>query len=441
MHKNDSPQVLRNRHKNSPLVAAAMLVLAGFSADAGAQERTLTVVGAEVHMRNLKAEGSSKGGVDVTKEFESKFSTKVNFVKEAAYGLNDALNRIGLLSRTNEDLIYILDMDANTRTGNFFAPLDPFLKASPIDNFPEAWPANFTRANRLNGQLRLFPVRCGTFGLWYNKAILAERGLSGPPKTPEELHEMARKLTFTRPNGQKVYGWVSRGGRLDTDDAANMVRMFGGDLITPDMNVAINLPPAVKGITMLRDMYREGLMPPNWASLGGSELTQLFNDAQVAMSTGGTTYGPRFNNGKTAVSGNAVLAHLPLSRELQTPEKPYSDSIIFTWNIGIVQGSSNKQMAYDFIKHLARPDVQREMVKNENGPCSLTMLDELAVDDPNMAITRDIMKVSRAPLPGHPRTPQVRDMIGETIQNIVVRNLDVQAELDSLADRLKRILR
>ena len=32
-------------------------------------------------------------------------------------------------------------------------------------------------------------------------------------------------------------------------------------------------------------------------------------------------------------------------------------------------------------------------------------------------------------------------MIGETIQNIVVKNLDVQRELDALAERLKRILR
>lgn len=424
--------------RRSALGAAIAAVLAS---GVPAQERTLTVLGTELHMVNLKAEGTAKGGVDVTKEFEAATGARINFVKETGPALNAALNRIGILSKSSEDLIYVLDMDLNSRSGGFFESLDPFLQSAPIDGFPGAWPANFMQANRINGHLRVFPVRCGTFGLWYNKALFAERGISGPPKTPEELHEIARKLTFTRPNGQKVYGFVSRGGRLDTDDVANMVRMFGGDLIAPNMEVVINKPEAVRGITMLRDMYREGLMPPNWASLGGSDLIQLFGDAQVAMSTGGTNYGPRFNNGRSAASGNAELTYLPLVKSLQTPEKPYSDSIIFTWNIGILQGAANKPLAYDFIRHLARLDVQREMARNENGPCSLTILDELAARDPAMAITRDLLKISRAPVPGHVRMPQARDMIGETIQNIVVKNLDVQRELDALADRLKRILR
>ena len=351
--------------QRSALGAAIAIVL---TAGATAQDRTLTVLGAEVHMVNLKAEGSAKGGVDVTKEFEKTSGARVNFVKETGPGLNTALNRIGVLSKTSEDLIYVLDMDVNGRSGGFFESLDPFLQSAPIDSFPGAWPATFMQANQINGHLRVFPVRCGTFGLWYNKAMFAERGVSGPPKTPEELHDIARKLTFTRPNGQKVYGFVSRGGRLDTDDVANMVRMFGGDLISPDMEVVINKPAAVRGITMLRDMYREGLMPPNWASLGGSELIQLFGDSQVAMSTGGTNYGPRFNNGRAAVSGNAELTYLPLVKDLQTPEKPYSDSIIFTWNIGILQGSPNKQLAYDFIRHLARADVQREMGATKTAP-------------------------------------------------------------------------
>lgn len=423
--------------RRAVLVALALVL----ALPATAQE-PLTIVSGQVHMDNLIGGGASgsKGG-NATLAFTEQTGSPVEFVTEAGTGLADARNRLGMQATTTEDIIYTLDMDTNARFTTFFEPLDPLMASNPIEGFPEGWPANFLKSNRVGDDLLLFPVRCGTFGLWYNEAILAERGVSGPPTTPEELLEVARKMTFTRDNGQKVYGFLARGGRLDTDDVANMVRMFGGDIITPDYEVAINQPEAVKGITLLQTMYREGIIPPNWSTMGGGELTQMFRDGYAAMSTGGTNYGPRFNNGTATVSGHAKLTYLPLAADKQTPDRKYSEGVIFTWNVGILKGSTQKELAYDFIRYIATPEVQRQMVANENGPCSLTILNEMAQTDPDMAITRDLMAVSRAPVPGHVNMAQIRDLVGETIQNVVVNNLDVQAELDVLAGRIERLLR
>ena len=58
-----------------------------------------------------------------------------------------------------------------------------------------------------------------------------------------------------------------------------------------------------------------------------------------------------------------------------------------------------------------------------------------------MQIQAEIFSVSRGPLPANPNINQIRDILGETIQNIVVKDLDTQSELDDLAKRMTRLYR
>src|SRR5438552_801912 len=84
----------------------------------------------------------------------------------------------------------------------------------------------FAADNKLIG----IPVRHATQGLFYNEALLAEAGISAPPKTLEELVEQSKKLTFTSKAGTPVTGMI-----LASDLAVFPVmfaRAFGGDFIT-----------------------------------------------------------------------------------------------------------------------------------------------------------------------------------------------------------------
>jgi len=64
-----------------------------------------------------------------------------------------------------------------------------------------------------------------------------------------------------------------------------------------------------------------------------------------------------------------------------------------------------------------------------------------AKDDPAFGIQAEISSVSRDPLPVNLNINQIRDALGETVQNIVVNDLDTQSELDGLARRLERLYR
>ena len=72
------------------------------------------------------------------------------------------------------------------------------------ETFPAA-PRSYTQ---FKGKRCALPMLADVMGLYFNKAMLAKAGLSGPPKTISELTEYAKKLTVRNPDGSlKVVGF------------------------------------------------------------------------------------------------------------------------------------------------------------------------------------------------------------------------------------------
>src|ERR1044072_4197598 len=70
--------------------------------------------------------------------------------------------------------------------------------------FPTA-PRDYTT---FEGTRCALPMLADTYGLYYNKALLAKAGYKSPPKTISQLNAMAKKLTGREGNGKlKVVGF------------------------------------------------------------------------------------------------------------------------------------------------------------------------------------------------------------------------------------------
>jgi multiple sugar transport system substrate-binding protein len=85
--------------------------------------------------------------------------------------------------------------------------LSPYMKADniSIDTFA---PAAVTYTNHGGKQCAL-PSLTDAYGLYYNKDLFAQAGISEPPKTMDELMADAKKLTQRNPDGSiKVAGFV-----------------------------------------------------------------------------------------------------------------------------------------------------------------------------------------------------------------------------------------
>ena len=424
---------------STALAASLMLAIA---APGAAQDKELLVMGGQTHEDNMRGTGPAAGGPDILGPFEAAEGVKVKWSAATNPQLQEALQRLGPLSSTAEDVIFVHQFDTNARLPDFLEPLDSYLAADPIPGFPDDWAPGVAAASVIDGKRYLIPFRCGAMTLWYNDQLFAERSLSSGPKVPEDIYEIAKAATFTRDNGEKVFGVAFRGTSWSiTEDLAALARAYGGDVVGADGTVMVNQPAAVAAVNLLKRLYKEGLMPPNWATLDQAGVNQLFKDGRVAMTLGGANYNKTFNDGQSAVDGHAVATPWPLAQEQQTAERKNGDGTVFYWGLGILKGSQHKDLAYKFLRHISTPESVHALAVNGSGPCTAGELSVAAKEDPAMAIQASISAVSRDPLPVNENINQIRDALGETIQNIVVNDLDTQSELDALARRLERLYR
>ena len=90
--------------------------------------------------------------------------------------------------------------------------------------------------------------------LFYNKALLEEKGIKAPPTTIEELVDQAKQLTFTSKAGTPVVGMV-----LASDLAVFPVmfaRAFGGDFITREFKLVPDAGAMEKALAVLKACSR-----------------------------------------------------------------------------------------------------------------------------------------------------------------------------------------
>lgn len=112
------------------------------------------------------------------------------------------------------------------------------------------------------GKVYFMPVELNTFGLYYNKDLFHNAGLSKPPATWQELYDMARKVTRKDPDGTfELAGVALRGGSyFGTQWFVHMTRQNGGSWLTPDGKANFSSPEAVEAIELYRTFFERDIV-------------------------------------------------------------------------------------------------------------------------------------------------------------------------------------
>ncbi|WP_052487870.1 ABC transporter substrate-binding protein [Gordoniibacillus kamchatkensis] len=133
-----------------------------------------------------------------------------------------------------------------------------------------------------NGKLYGLPWEASPMAIYYNKNAFKAAGLDPdkPPKTWDELHDAAKKLT----TGGK-FGFAYMGGWGGSFDWLPFLWQSGGELIDKDGKKALfNSPEAISSINYLFGIVKEKLIPPaalTWKSW--DELNAAFGAGLVGM--------------------------------------------------------------------------------------------------------------------------------------------------------------
>jgi len=392
--------------------------------------QTLVVWCHAVH--NQYAAGFGGAKIDLASEFEKKYNVKIEWVTLPFDGMQDKVLRQISMSQGEADVVFYIDDWAYKTTLGMLESLDAYMKEEPIEAIEDI-PASFWETFSLDGHIKAFPYNSSIQVLHYNKAYYKEFGLSGPPTSLENLVEAAKKTTFKKEDGSQVYGLAAVDGTGDSTTIA-FIRACGGKVLTQDFQVKINEKEAVYAISLLRDLYQAGSIPPDYTEITTVMRHNLVYQGLTSTLLHGYPYTTHYNDPeKSIVAGEMGVSYIPASEKTSFEVAPSKATF---WGVGIPKNSpaEKKQLAYEFLRFFSGVDSQIKMALN-----GITSFRVSAFDTP--AIVKKVLPTAGQPIPSFSGVSEVYDIVKEQCFLAISGKMEIQEALDKAADLIKDVLK
>jgi multiple sugar transport system substrate-binding protein len=287
------------------------------------------------------------------------------------------------------------------------------------------------------GKRCAMPMLSDTYGLYYNKTLLAKAGYTQPPRTMSELATMAKKLTQRNPDGSiKVAGFDPTIGFYE-NAPAHFAPSYGAKWLDSDGKSAIGTDPTWPSwLTWEKDLE-------SW--YGVKNLTKFNAAAGQEFSAGND-----FETGKIAmmIDGeyrNAFIQSDHPELKYATAPFPTADDKTSLYGagyvtgniIGISKGAKNPGAAWELLKYLTTSTDAEVKLGNgiQNVPTTLAALDSPDLKaDPDFKTFLNIFSN-----PNSATTPASPDSAGyqDTFQDFAIKYQ--QGQVADLTSGLKGV--
>lgn len=260
--------------------------------------------------------------------------------------------------------------------------------------------------------------------LYYRNDIIAK-----PPQTWEELADLLTELG--KSNKGMIFDW----GSLNWIGYSPFLWQAGGDYYNSDhTQVTVNSPEAVSAMKFFSELYTKYNVPKTKIPLEQGIRT---GDFPIAIS--GNWMIDRLRLSAPEIAGKFSIATMP--------KGPTGKMTAFIGGriIGIFEQSRNKEAAWEFIKYLSTPEVQKKLYEASQSeqdtylPPSTKTWDILSMDPKFKEVLVNQANDAKGPPPVTQWDTCAR-YVDEAIQRVVLQGADAQAELDKSKSELERIL-
>ena len=246
-------------------------------------------------------------------------------------------------------------------------PLDDFMARDEAeleldDILPVAW-----TLGEWEGQHWAYPLAGYANVLNYRKDVLEEAGIE-PPTTQQELYEAAKQLNDP---DNEFYGMALLGakGSAVAQDYMAWVQQHGGTILDADGNVALNTPENVEILEFFGSLFEYA--PPGATDYWWDQRETAFRNGNVAMMEGWSIARAGYEDPDiSTVVGNVDIAYAPVTEGME-PKYGFGG-----WGIGINADSEEPEAAWEFIKWLSTPEIQKEWIRNDGAPIRRSTLED-----------------------------------------------------------------
>jgi len=418
-----------SRLKMLTLAGASVALLAAAPEDVRAQE--LTVIGHAVHRSAM----TGPTGGDFASEWATKNRAVINWLTLNVQAVHERLYREANLRSTTIDVGFVANRYFRPQFQEMFEPLDEYLKSMPIEGFDEI-PKAMLDGLTYGGKLYGIPFRHATTGLHINTEMMRSVGLSGLPKTFEEVLEYAQKLTFARPDGRKVHGLILdlRSPAIISDLAAGR----GGTFMSDDFK--IDWPGITSAVEAAADLYKKGILPETYLRWGAEDTITYMQQGRAAMAIAPFGRHVNFNDpAKSQVAGKVVSIALPTSRTMGGGAAAVKTEY---WAMVIPKRSDGKQLAWEFIRNASTPENTIRGALNGNGPVRPSAYKDARIAQlvPYAPAEEAALKVARSPFPGFEESSRVEDIFIEEIDTVFLGAKSAADAMRSARARIEPLL-
>ena len=289
------------------------------------------------------------------------------------------------LKRGEFDIAFIVsDWIAEAVAGQHVVDLQPFLKISPPDDYPQGWDDSLLRYQSYENKVYGLPYHNGQKCLIYRKDLFNDPREQADfknrfgnelrvPQTWDAFTQVAR--FFNRPE-DALTGIVF----LASQDGYNTICDFclhlwsrGGRLFDVNENIRLNHPQVEETLNFYRNILNDSaVMNTNTRMLDAVESGMMFAKGEAAMMVNWFSCAAQCETlHDSKVKGKVGVSHLPKEK------LPHGFTLNVYWVLGIAEGSDNKDLAYRFIRHCVSKKMDRLLtLEGGNGSRLSTWQDE-----------------------------------------------------------------
>jgi len=319
------------------------------------------------------------------------------------------------------DIVWSGEYAANEYT----LPLDDYMARDEAElALDDIMPVSWT-LGEYEGQQWAYPLAGYANVLNYRKDILAEAGID-PPATQQDLLAAAESLTDAE---NDFYGMALLGakGPAVAQDYMAWVQQHGGTILDAEGNPALNTAQNVEILEFFGSLFEYA--PPGAADYWWDQRETAFRTGNVAMMEGWSIARAGYEDEEiSTVAGNVDITLAPVTEGME-PKYGFGG-----WGIGINASSDTPDAAWEFIKWLSSPEIQKEWIRNDGAPIRRSTLEdpELNAEYPWFPILLEAFENGDGDY--RPRIPQysiIENALGTAANSYIVGELSAQEALDA----------
>lgn len=315
-------------------------------------------------------------------------------------------------------------------------PLDEYIKRDQVD-LNDFVPSALSTA-QYEGVTYALPIAMHVSMLFYNKDLLKEAGLEGPPETISDLKLYIDKLSVVKEDGR-----LERLGLWPGTDAYTFTQVFGGKFWDPDKKEVTPEDPGFKQAVQLSkelwDKFGSENLDRFSASLGKYQSAQnpLFA-GKYAMAIDGEWL-PTFIK-QFAPNLNYGIAPIPYDES--KPERKNAGNIN-TSVFYIPKGAKHPEESWQFLKWLTEKE---QMVKFTaaigNLPTRVSALDDPAYND--VPGFKEFTEYAKSPnmgsFPSLPFMNEYMDEISKRFNDILRGKVELDEGLKQIKEKIQPLV-